>query len=190
MIELFPGDIGPASPYRMLAKVFQELGEDRAESAVLHELYKRSASGVDVFERLGEVAVRDGDWEMARSVAKRWLAVNPLTPAPHRLAAAAAEKLNDPALAVGSFEAQLRLDPIDPSELHLQLAAALEEQGDFATAKRHAILALEETPRFRKAYSRLFAINARLTPRASGDEAGPPPPPEAVPLEETGSASN
>jgi hypothetical protein len=103
MVELFPDDVGPSSPYRMLARVFHELGETRAERAVLQQLYERSASCVDAFERLGELAVSDGDWEMARSVAKRWLAVNPLTPAPHRLASVAAGKLNDPNLAVDGF---------------------------------------------------------------------------------------
>jgi hypothetical protein len=83
----------------------------------------------------------------------------------------------------------LRLDPIDPSELHLQLATTLEEQGDLPAAKRHALLALEETPRFRKAYARLFAINARLTPRTSDGISSPPPPPESVPLEDTGSVA-
>jgi tetratricopeptide (TPR) repeat protein len=189
MVELFPGDIGPASPYRMLARVFHELGENREERAVLQQLCERSASCIDAYERLGELAVSDGDWEMARSVAQRWLAVNPLTPAPHRLAAAAAEKLGDHSLSISSLEAILLLDPIDPAEAHLQLATELDQQEDYVAAKRHALLALEETPRFRQAYTRLFAINRNLSRQKSSEDAGPPPPPQAVPLESAGSFS-
>src|SRR5262249_21744635 len=94
--------------------------------------------------------------------AVRWLAVSPLTPAPHRAAAEAAEKLSDDALAIDSYRALLLLDPFDPAEIHLKLSAALERTGDLAAAKRHALLALEETPRFRAAHQRLLEIVRKL----------------------------
>jgi hypothetical protein len=85
-----------------------------------------------------------------------------LTPAPHRAAAAAAEALGDEELAIGSYRALLLLEPFDPAEIHLKLATALEKRGELAAAKRHALLALDETPRFRAAYARLLAIVEKM----------------------------
>jgi len=58
----------------------------------------------------------------------------------------------------------------------LKLASALERSGDLPTAKRHALLALDETPRFRAAHERLLAIvrkieqNAEQEPTARSQE--------------------
>src|SRR5439155_23302500 len=94
--------------------------------------------------------------------ALRWLGVSPLIPASHRAAAAAAEALADDALAMSSYRALLLLEPFDPAEIHLKLAAGLERSGDLAAAKRHALWALEETPRFRAAHERLLAIVRKM----------------------------
>ena len=90
-----------------------------------------------------------------------------MQPGPHRLAAAAAEQLKDDTLAIASYRAMLLLNPLDPAELHLKLATALSRQGDLAAAKRHALLALEETPRFRAAHQRLLEITRQLEENAT-----------------------
>jgi len=48
----------------------------------------------------------------------------------------------------------------------LQLATALERSGDLTTAKRYALLALEETPRYRAAHERLLAIVRKMEQNA------------------------
>src|SRR5206468_3221340 len=98
----------------------------------------------------------------ARTQSLRWLGVNPLGPSPHRAAAAAAEELHDEELAIDSYRALLLLEPFDPADVHLKLAAALERTGDLPAAKRQALLSLEETPRFRAAHERLLAIVRKL----------------------------
>lgn len=158
MRELYPEDAGTDNPYRLLAEVHRKLEENHEERTVLEHLAKLSADDVGAFARLAELTAQDGDWEASRQAARQWLAVNPLLPGPHRVAAAAAEKLGDRPLAIGSYRALLLLDPIDPAELHLQLATALQQAGDLPAAKRHALLALEETPRFRAAHKRLLEI--------------------------------
>ena len=114
-----------------------------------------------MFSRLTELTSAVNEWETTRKLALRWLAVNPLIAEPHRRAAAAAEALNDHSLAVDSYRALLLLAPFDPAQAHLQLATALQKTGDLSAAKRHAILALEETPRFRAAQRRLLEIVER-----------------------------
>ena len=162
MLELYPQDAGSDNPYRLAAEVHRKLNENKEERAALEKLAALSADDVAAFARLAELSVKDGDWELSRSLANRWLAVNPLQPGPHRTAALAAAKLGDPSLAIESYRALLQLDPIDPADLHLQLAGLLQQSGDLPAAKRHALLALEETPRFRAAHQRLLEIVGQI----------------------------
>jgi tetratricopeptide (TPR) repeat protein len=158
MRELYPADGAANGPYALLAQVHRELKETSEERTMLEKLAALSDDDVEMFARLAEMTAEAGDWEATRKVALRWLAVNPLIAEPHRRAAAAAEALDDHALAVESYQAQLLLSPFDPAQAHYQLAAALVKTGDLPAAKRHALLALEETPRFRAAQRLLLTI--------------------------------
>ena len=182
MVELYPQDAGTDNPYRLAAEVHRKLGETNEERAALEKLAKLSADNVTAFARLAELACADGDWEASRRVAGQWLAVNPLQAGPHRAAAAAAENLGERPLAIESYQALLLLDPIDPAQLHLQLATVLQQAGDLPAAKRHAMLALEETPRFRAAHQRLLEIVSQIgnNDKAADKPAEKPPdnPPE------------
>src|SRR5262249_50940189 len=121
-----------------------------------------------------DLAAKDGDWELSREMASRWLAVNPLTPEPHRRAAAAAEKLGDHPLAAESYKALLQMDPFDAAEAHYQLASALHRQGKTAEAKHEVLLALEETPRYAVAQKLLLKIvDAQAPPAESKSEPAP-----------------
>jgi tetratricopeptide (TPR) repeat protein len=168
--KLYPGDESADGPLALLALVHRELGETGQERAVLNSLAELSDDNVDVLARLCELTAQAGEWELTKKHALRWLAVSPLQPAPHRRAAEAAEKLHDDPLAAGSYEALLRLDPIDSADLHLKLAEVCERRKDLAEARRHALLALEETPRFRAAHKRLLEIVKQI------DAAGPTTP--------------
>ena len=172
MIELYPEDASAESPYNLAAKVHHKLNENKDERAVLGKLVRLSADDVGAFARLADLAAADGDWDTMRNLARKWLAVNPLQPGPHRAAAAAAEKLGDKELAIDSYRALLLLDPIDPAQLHLDLATVLQQSGDLPAAKRHALLALEETPRFRPAHQRLLEIVEQI---GENDQASPQP---------------
>jgi tetratricopeptide (TPR) repeat protein len=162
MRELFPGDAGDANPYSLLAHVHRELKETKEERVALEKLAEMSADDVEMFARLTELTAAGDEWEATRKYAQRWLAVNPLAAEPHRWAAAAADALKDDALAVESYQAILLLAPFDPAQAHLQLATALARVGDLPAAKRHALLALEETPRFRAAQRKLLEIVAAM----------------------------
>ena len=165
MRQLYPRDAGADSLYVLLATVHRELGETGQERSVLNTLADLTDDNVDVFSRLAELTADSGDWELTKKLALRWLAVSPLQPAPHRQSAAAGEKLQDDRLAIASYEALLLLEPIDAAGLHLKLATAFERTHDLAAARKHALLALEETPRFRDAHKRLLEIIRKIEPR-------------------------
>ncbi|HEY2414243.1 MAG TPA: tetratricopeptide repeat protein, partial [Pirellulaceae bacterium] len=166
MRKLYPEDESAGGAVSMSAEVYRELKDDAAERKALEELAALSDDDVDMFGRLVELTSKSGDWQAVKMHAGRWLAVNPLVPAPHRGAAAAAEALSDDGLTIESYQALLLLQPFDPADVHLKLATVLERRGDLATAKKHALLALEETPRFRAAHERLLAIVRKLDENA------------------------
>ncbi len=170
MRKLYPKDAGGDSLYFLLAAVHRQLKENREERTVLEELAKLSDDNVDLYERLTELASEAGDWELTKGYAQRWLAVNPLKPLPHRRAAEAAEHLHDDRLAIDSYRALLLLNPTDPADLHLKLATSLQRTGDLPAARRHALLALEETPRFRPAHRRLLEILKQMERGTDNDK--------------------
>jgi tetratricopeptide (TPR) repeat protein len=162
MQTLYPHETGAESVSVLLARVYREMGETAGERKVLEKVAELSADSIESFARLAELTAQAGDWKLTRNHVLRWLAVDPLAPEPHRRAAEAAEHLGDFPLAIASQKALLAMDPIDPAEIHLRLATVLQRAGDLPAAKRHALLALEETPRFRAAQRRLLDIVAQM----------------------------
>jgi tetratricopeptide (TPR) repeat protein len=161
MRKLYPQDAGA---HKLLAQVYRETGENPAEREVLEGLAALTDNDVEMFARLTALAAEEKNWSLARQQSLRWLAVNPLTPEPHRRAAAAAEALEDHALAADSYRALLQLNPFDPAEAHFRLAAALHKQGDATQAKKHVLLALEEAPRYRAAQRLLLELTTPVEP--------------------------
>ena len=129
---------------------------------MLTSLAELSADDVAALARLTELASEAKDWPMTLRYANRLLAVIPLQRAPHRHVATAAQATSNDALAIDSYRALLLLEPTDPAEIHYQLATLLQRTGELATAKRHALQALEEAPRYRAAHARLLEIVAAI----------------------------
>jgi tetratricopeptide (TPR) repeat protein len=77
--------------------------------------------------------------------------VNPLVPAPHREAARAWQQLGDAPRAIAEYETLLKLGGPPEPEAHFALGGLLKTAGKRPEAKRHALQALEEAPRYREA---------------------------------------
>ena len=181
MRQLYPADEGATNPYAMLAQIYRELEDATQERAALEKLGELTDDDVETFARLIELTTTAEDWAATRKYALRWLAVNPLQPAPHRAAATAAEHLSDDGLTIDSYRALLLLSPFDPAEVHLKLATVLQRTKDLAAAKRHALLALEETPRYRAAHQRLLEITRLVEQNIEKSGASPSNPPPTGP---------
>lgn len=160
MRDLYPEDGNAGSPYALLARVYRELNDSAAERKSLEKLATLSCNDPDALLRLCELTSSAGDWPATMKNVLRVLAINPLTPAIHRRAAAAAAQLKDQALLVDSYRALLLLENFDMAEAHYQFAAALRDQGELGEAKRHVLLALEEAPRYRAAQKLLLDLVA------------------------------
>jgi len=159
LAALYPRQIGPESAHAQLARVHRELGEVAEERAALQSLSARDAAAPDVYQRVIELAGEAGDWEEVARQARRWLAVNPLIPGPHRALASAAEKTGASTVGATAWRTLLALDPPNPAEAHYQLARWLHRSGD-PEARRHVLAALEEAPRHRAALRLLLDLQS------------------------------
>ncbi len=165
LVRLYPRETGADSSHSLLAQAHRALGETALERAALARWAEVDAAAPDAYTRLMELAAADGDWPEVLRNAQRFLAVNPLVPAPYRQLARASAALGDLAAAVGAHEAILHLDPPNPPEVHYELARLLAP-AEPARARRHLIEALEDAPRHRAGLALLLQLDA----------ASPPPP--------------
>jgi len=169
IIELYPGFTGQESAYRLMAAAHRALGETNSEKLVLARFAEKDDEATDVYLRLMEIGAAAEDWPSVTQNALRYLAVNPLTAAPYRFLAQAAEKTNATQSAIAAYRALLELEPPDPAEVHFHLAQMLHRAGD-PTARRHVLQALEEAPRYRAALRLLLEINSE-SPQTKINEA-------------------
>ena len=115
-------------------------------------------TATEAFLRLMELGDAAGDWGMVAENAERFLAVNPLVPAPHRYLARASEELGRRDAARRSYEKLLQLDPPDPANVHFRVARLLAREGDKGPARRHVLQSLEEAPRYGEALRLLLEL--------------------------------
>lgn len=146
------------SAYAGLARGYRELGESEKETQALESLAKMEADDVEMLVRLLEISSTHGDWEKTKSYARRLLAVNPLIPSPYRYLSIAAEKTSDDEAIIESLRVLANMDPLDRADLHFRLASALHRTKQLAPARRQAVLALEQAPRYREAHALLIKI--------------------------------
>jgi tetratricopeptide (TPR) repeat protein len=151
LIARYPDQHEPEGAYAMLALVQRELGEADAELATLTKLATLSSGATDAFQRLMEIHTARQEWKAVASYAEQFTAVNPLVPGPHREAARAWQKLGDTPRAIAEFETLLKLGGPPEPEAHFALAGLLKTAGKRPEAKRHALQALEDAPRYREA---------------------------------------
>lgn len=156
-IALYPQDGSVNSASWLIAQAHRALDETNEERAALERIAAISADHLPAFLRLMELAADRKDWPAVIAHGERILAVNPLSPQPHRLLALAADYLNDHARAVRAHRTLLLMEPADPAQMHYDLARHLFALKDPA-AKRHVLKALEEAPRFRDAQKLLLKM--------------------------------
>lgn len=158
LLAFAPTYAAEGSGLSMKAQIHQKLGETEQELEVLNQLAQLRSDALEVYRRLAELHTERSQWEAVATDAERILAVNPLTPEPHRLLALAGEKLNDPHLAIEGLQTLSRMDPYDPADVHFRVARLMQETGQTDDAKIHVLRALEEAPRYRDAHKLLLAL--------------------------------
>lgn len=158
LVRLYPEDTGADNSYRLLAQAHRGLNEVAEEQAMLARWAGLDVTATEAFLRLMELGDAAGDWGMVAENAERFLAVNPLVPAPHRYLARACEELGRGETARRSYERLLQLDPPDPADVHFRVARLLAADGEAAPARRHVLQSLEEAPRYGEALRLLLEL--------------------------------
>jgi tetratricopeptide (TPR) repeat protein len=156
--KLLPDYTGAGNGYSLRARAHRELGDAKAEREALEALAARSSDSLDAYERLAELAAEADDWPAVALNAQRMLAVNPLTPTPHRRMAEAAEKQGRSDDAIAAYRALLEFETTDPVDAHYRLAVLLRGRDDNEKARRHVLMALEDAPRFLAAHQLLLEL--------------------------------
>jgi tetratricopeptide (TPR) repeat protein len=169
LAQIYHGESRAENPLWMLAAAERNLRDTNAELATLEKLAAQESDFADLFSRLIELCKQRKDWVSVTNYAERLLAINPLSPVPHRGLAEAGAALKNNEQAITAYNKLLALDPPDPSETHFQLAKLLHARGNSdAEARRHALQALEEAPRYREAQRLLLELGKNSSqPQAS-----------------------
>ncbi len=168
--ELYPAYIGTDSALALLALVYREQGDTKAEETVLSKIAELEDDTVNVYLRLCEIAAAKSDWPRVMRYADQTLEVNPLIESPHRYFSQAAEKLGKPSQAVGSLLALAEMDPIDPAGLRFRIAKLYQKSKQLPKARHQVILSLEEAPRYREAHRLLLEIVEEQNRRKQTDQ--------------------
>lgn len=159
LIKDVPQWAGDGTPYTLLAGIRREQGNVKQERQVLEASATLSEDALETYRRLIELALAAKDDGAVRLNVERYLAVQPMEEFPYRVAAEHGSQSGSTKQAISAGRSLLALDPADRSGAHYLFAALLHSQHD-REAKRHALLALEETPRYRDAQKLLLAIVA------------------------------
>ena len=174
LVELYPQQKGGDAVYRQLATALRSLNEPAAEREVLTKWCEIDDEATEGYLRLMELATADKDWPTVARNSERYLAVNPLVPAPYRYLAQAAAETGDDSTAIVAWRTLLQLDVPERADGHFQLARLLHKRGDDVEARQQALLSLEETPRYREALKLLLELK-----RARRDTTSEPAPAES-----------
>ena len=157
--QSYHGESKAENPLWMLAVTERNLRDTNSELATLQKLATQESDFAELFGRLIELCNQQKDWVSVTNYADRLLAINPLSPVPHRGLAEAGVALRNNEMAITAYRKLLSLDPPDPSETHFQLAKLLHARGNAdGEARRQVLEALEEAPRYREAQRLLLDI--------------------------------
>jgi tetratricopeptide (TPR) repeat protein len=167
---LFPEYTGPGSAYHALAAIHRKRGDAKAATTELRAIVASNESDVAAHSELSELLEQQGDRAGAAEVLERAMYIWPFDPKQHDRLATLYAATGNKAKVVRERRALVALNPVDRAEALYQLALALEQAGDAASARREVLRALEEAPNFEKAQELLLRLPRGSTPEGRGSE--------------------
>lgn len=165
---LYPEYTAADNVYMLLASVYRHMSALTEEHAVLEELAQRDGNAWPAYLRLMELDEAAGNWEGVATNTQRFLAVNPLTAAPYRYLARAAEHLARRDEAIAAYRGLSLVDETDPADVHYHLAKLLSQAGKQDEARREVLKSLEDAPRFLASHRLLLELIDTATAKRPG----------------------
>jgi cellulose synthase operon protein C len=155
---LVPQTMGDESALALLAGLSQERGDIDAALEQLDAVVKESHTAIESARKLMTLGRQASQPARARRGAERVLTLDPFDGAAHAEVGRAALAAGDIPGAIAALERGLALRPADVVTQHTDLAEAYLRGGRPDDARKHAILALEQAPRFERAQELLLQI--------------------------------
>ncbi|MEM6689094.1 MAG: hypothetical protein AAF664_06680 [Planctomycetota bacterium] len=151
-----------------LATCYRGLQNETMEAKMLRERVAIDSDSSDALMRLYELASERDAWLEASIWAQQLVETWPTKIETWNAVADAAEKNAQWDVASKALAALAEFPVIDPAELHYRRSVAAKRLGDIQNARRFALLALDQAPRYREAGSLLLKIvNEQSTERQS-----------------------
>ncbi len=162
----------PEGFYPLLAKVYQRMGLETEEAAVLERGLARMADLPEAHERLSTIYSGWGDWSALERISQSSLGVSPMSLPALETLLKAQQASGQSAVAADSCRKALALDPGRAPRWHSLLGRLLEKTAP-TQARIHLLEALEINPRDREALEALARIASRKT-QSEAPEANKP----------------
>ncbi|MFN3192195.1 MAG: tetratricopeptide repeat protein [Aureliella sp.] len=161
LIELYPEDTSPSGSLDLAIRVARKQGDRDSEREYLDQVLTHASDNLTALRRLIVMDTEDENYGLLATHAHKLLAVNPLLKEGHEAAVLANLALGHDDVAIPSLKALLELEPLDPAEIHFQLAGAYFKSDQLDQARRECLYALEFAPRYRDAHKLLVKIVAK-----------------------------
>ncbi len=157
-VPLVPQTMGDESALALLAGLSQDRGDVDAALEQLEAAVKTSHTAIESARKLMTLGRQANQLARARIGAERVLTLDPFDGGAHAEVGRAALAAGDIPAAITALERGLTLRPADIVTQHTDLAEAYLRAGRADDARKHAILALEQAPRFERAQELLLQI--------------------------------
>ena len=158
LIEMHPRYVDADSPYILLAKAQEELGNRSHALAALTAYHDRGGFDPDALKQLAAWRVEAGDPRAAAAALQTVAMVQPLDEALHEQLGALRLELGDAQAALQEFDILLKLEPHDKATAHLRMAEAQRALGDIDASRASVLTALDLAPSFRPAQRLLLEL--------------------------------
>ena len=158
---MFPGYAGNSAPSMFLSQLARERGDLKEALAQITQFTGGSETSWEGNLLEAEIRDRMGDSSGARAPLERMIWISPYDVSAHARLAEIASKAGNHALAIRERRAIVALEPADILGARFELARALADSGDVASARRELLGVLEQAPSFEKAQSLLLELRNR-----------------------------
>jgi tetratricopeptide (TPR) repeat protein len=153
---LIPMATGEDSPHAIMARLAEQLGDDRRAVKAYQALLAHDHTAVEPARRLATLAEKLKDESAAADAYARIVELDPFDARAHTGLGRIALARQDAATAEREFKAALAAGPADKAAAHCDLGETYLQRKRPADAKREALAALEIAPMFERAQELLL----------------------------------
>jgi len=162
-LEVFPENVDGMSPYLVLGRAQQALGNGAAALESYEEYWRLGGRAPEALEPLAAALVGAGRANDAIEVQRQLARLVPLEPRHHTTLGDLYRDAGRHEEAAGEYRMLLALAPHDRASAHYRLALAYRELGRMRDAQHETVLSLEVAPRYAPALALLLELTQAST---------------------------